>query len=301
MNMEQLRYFLSVARHRNFTGAAKEFYLTQPAITHQISALEQDLGVSLFQRTTRSVALTRAGELFLEDAKRMLDLEERARERMRQAQRAENLVLRVGYLNSPSRHFLPQILQEYRRRYPQVRVELSRRDAIGLQKGCEESAFDVAFSVLSDLQGLSQYHCRKLASDFYCLVCPKDHSCLENTMIHYGQLATEPFVCLSQSAGSYMYKQFRQLCRDHGFTPRVIAEYPAMEDVLFAVECGQGLAILPYHIRDYMHTNLAFLPLDGSNPVIDTGMVWLRGSESPAVQWFVELVNHYLVEQPELF
>ena len=83
MTMEQLHYFLSVARHRNFTEAAKEFYLTQPAITHQISALEQDLGIKLLHRTTRSVSLTRAGELFLEDAKRMLDLEERARERMR--------------------------------------------------------------------------------------------------------------------------------------------------------------------------------------------------------------------------
>lgn len=64
MNMEQLRYFLSVARHRNFTEAAKEFYLTQPAITHQISALEQDLGIKLLQRTTRSVSLTGPGSSF---------------------------------------------------------------------------------------------------------------------------------------------------------------------------------------------------------------------------------------------
>ena len=72
MHLEQLRYFLSVARHRNFTEAAREFYMTQPAITHQISALERELGAKLFLRTTRNVSLTRAGELFLEDAKRML-------------------------------------------------------------------------------------------------------------------------------------------------------------------------------------------------------------------------------------
>ena len=301
MHTDQLRYFLSVALHRNFTGAAKEFYVTQPAITHQISSLEQELGVKLFQRTTRSVSLTRAGELFLEDAKRMLDLEERARERVRQAERVENLELIVGYLNSPTRHFLPRILLKYRSRYPQVRVKLVRRDAVGLQEGCQNLEFDVALSVMSDVQGIQQYHCRKLASDHYCLVCPKDHPCLENAVIHYDRLATEPFVCLSQTGGSYMYKQFRQICKGYGFTPRIVAEYPAMEDVLFAVECGQALAILPYHIREYMYTDLAFLPLDGNNPVIDTAMAWRRQSDNPALGWFVELVNHYLVEEPELF
>ena len=66
MNTEQLRYFVSVARYRNFTETAREFYVTQPAVTHQISALEREVGARLFLRTTRNVSLTRAGELFLE-------------------------------------------------------------------------------------------------------------------------------------------------------------------------------------------------------------------------------------------
>ena len=84
MNTEQLRYFVSVARYRNFTETAREFYVTQPAVTHQISALEREVGARLFLRTTRNVSLTRAGELFLEDAKRILDQEERALGRLRQ-------------------------------------------------------------------------------------------------------------------------------------------------------------------------------------------------------------------------
>ena len=301
MHMEQLRYFLSVVRHRNFTEAAKEFYLTQPAITHQISALERDLGVKLLLRTTRSVSLTRAGELFLEDAKRMLDQEERARERVRQAEHTDAPMLEIGYLNSPSRHFLPQLMLDFRERFPQAQVKLYRRDADKLRKDCEKGAFDVAFSVLPDLQDNSQYHSRKLSSDYYCLVCPKGHPCAEASMVRYDLLATEPFACLSKRSGSYMYKQFRQICRGHGFTPRITSEYPAMEDVLFAVECGQALAILPYHIRNYMHTNLAFLPLDSSDISIDMGVAWRKESDSPAVRWFMELINHYLVEQPDLF
>lgn len=301
MNMEQLRYFLSVARHRNFTEAAKEFYLTQPAITHQISALEQDLGTKLLRRTTRSVSLTRAGELFLEDAKRMLDLEERARERMRQTEYSNNPVLEIGYLNSPTRHFLPQLVRRFHEQYPQVQVKLHRRDADGLRKECDQGIYDVAISVLQDLKDINGYHCRKICSDFYCLVCSRNHPCAEASRVHYDLLATEPFVCLSKNNGSYMYKQFRQICRQHGFSPRIVAEYPVMEDVIFAVECGQALTILPYHIRDYMHTDLAFLPLEAGNLSIDTGMAWRKDTESPAVQWFVELVHRALVEHPDLF
>ena len=102
MNTEQLRYFVSVARYRNFTETAREFYVTQPAVTHQISALEREVGARLFLRTTRNVSLTRAGELFLEDAKRILDQEERALGRLRQLESSGCWELRIGYLNSPA-------------------------------------------------------------------------------------------------------------------------------------------------------------------------------------------------------
>lgn len=300
MNMDQLRYFLSVARHRNFTGAAREFYLTQPAITHQISALERELNAQLFVRTTRSVALTRAGELFLEDAKRMLDQEERALERLRQLKGSDQPELKIGYLNSPCRHFLPQILAAYQEQYPQVRLKLVRKNAAGLQE-TDGGQFDLIFSVLSDLEQLGGYACRKLTSDRYCLVAPKTHPCLSNAEIDYGKLATEPFAALSKSAGGYMYGQMRQICRDLGFSPRIVAEYSALEDVVFSVECGQALAILPYHVREYMCTALAFVPLTGANLNIDIGVAWRRESDDPAVRWMLDLINHYLVEQPELF
>ena len=301
MNMDQLRCFLSVARHRNFTEAARELYLTQPAITHQISALEKEVGTQLFARTTRSVTLTQAGELFLEDAKRMLDQEERALERLRQLKDSERPELRIGYLNSPCRHFLPRILTAYQERYPQVRIKLIRKNAAGLQEIADAAPFDLIFSVLPDLEQLSGYACRKLTSDFYCLVSPKDHPCVSNAEIDFGKLATEPFAVLSKNAGGYMYGQIQRICRELGFSPRIAAEYSALEDVVFAVECGQALAILPYHVREYMCTDLAFVPLTGPNLNIDIGVAWRRNFDNPAVRWLLDLINHYLVEQPELF
>ena len=245
MNTEQLRYFVSVARYRNFTETAREFYVTQPAVTHQISALEREVSARLFLRTTRNVSLTRAGELFLEDAKRILDQEERALGRLRQLEASGCWELRIGYLNSPS---------------------------------------------------------RKLGADFYCLVCPREHPCLDNAVIDYAKLATEPFACLSHTGGAYMYKQFLQICRGLGFTPASVTEYPALEDVIFAVECGQAIAILPFRIREYMHTTgLAFVPLEGHGQTIELGVAWREPSDNPAVEWFMAMVNRWLLEHPELF
>ena len=98
-----------------------------------------------------------------------------------------------------------------------------------------------------------------------------------------------------------MYGQMQQIFRELGFSPRIVAEYSALEDVVFSVECGQALAILPYHVREYMCTDLAFVPLTGSNLNIDIGVAWRRESENPAVHWLLDLIQHYLVEQPELF
>lgn len=302
MNTEQLRYFVSVARYRNFTETAREFYVTQPAVTHQISALEREVGARLFLRTTRNVSLTRAGELFLEDAKRILNQEERALGRLRQLEASGCWELRIGYLNSPSRHFLPRLIAAYREAYPQVRVELIRRDATGIQAGIDAAAYDVSFSVLSDLKGMNGYACRKLGADFYCLVCPREHPCLDNAVIDYAKLATEPFACLSHTGGAYMYKQFLQICRGLGFTPASVTEYPALEDVIFAVECGQAIAILPFRIREYMHTTgLAFVPLEGHGQTIELGVAWREPSDNPAVEWFMAMVNRWLLEHPELF
>ena len=171
-----------------------------------------------------------------------------------------------------------------------------------IQAGIDAAAYDVSFSVLSDLKGMNGYACRKLGADFYCLVCPREHPCLDNAVIDYAKLATEPFACLSHTGGAYMYKQFLQICRGLGFTPASVTEYPALEDVIFAVECGQAIAILPFRIREYMHTTgLAFVPLEGHGQTIELGVAWREPSDNPAVEWFMAMVNRWLLEHPELF
>ena len=281
MNTEQLRYFVSVARYRNFTETAREFYVTQPAVTHQISALEREVGARLFLRTTRNVSLTRAGELFLEDAKRILDQEERALGRLRQLESSGCWELRIGYPVLPP--LFARLIAAYREAYPQVRVELIRRDATGIQAGIDAAAYDVSFSVLSDLKGMNGHPAASwgpTSTAWSAAGTP-----LPGQRRDRLRQAGHGALCLqSHTGGAYMYKQFLQICRGLGFTPASVTQYPALEDVIFAVECGQAIAILPFRIREYMHTTgLAFVPLEGHGQTIELGVAWREPSDNPAV------------------
>ncbi len=301
MNTDQLRYFLAVARHENFTEAAKEFYITQPAITHQIAALEKELGTPLFKRTTRSVSMTEAGKLFAEYARHILEQEEHARRNLQLLRESGTKKLRIGYLNAPSQHFLPTILADFKSQYPQVELELVRDHAGGLMQQAEQKPFDLLFSVYFDLKRLPGYTCQKLTTDYYCLVCPKDAPFLTEDNIDYKKLGNETFLFLSRDAGTYMYKQSIQILREMGISPHSIREYPQIKDVLFAVECRLGVSIMPRHVQAYLGGSLAFVPFSDSGQNIEFGVAWQEHNDNPALQWLLDLLNYYLGKQPDVF
>lgn len=296
MNTSQLKYFLSAAKTLSFSETAKEFYMTQPAISHQIVELEQELGTKLFARNSRGVQLTRAGELFLEDAKRFLDMTEVSKERLQALNASGNGKLSIGYLASPCKYFLPNVIHQFRQAYPQVDIELIRLDALSVITSIETEKLDIYFSLVEDLKHFKDYHIRKIHQDPYCLICRVDHPCLNNFKIDYTKLATEPFLMFDPEKSAYMTHQIHQVCRDLNFVPRIVQKYASMEEVLFAVESGLGITVLPYKVMEYYKTNLVYTPLDGSNIASSIGAAWKIDSENPAVNWFMAELNQYMIQ-----
>lgn len=146
MTTDQLKYFLSVAKHLNFTEAAREFYITQPAISHQISELEAELDVRLFNRTTRTVTLTKAGEIFLDDAKLFLSLHEKTQNKMSVLKAGSNLSLTIGYLSGPCKTFLPDLIHDYHHMHSQVDIKLYRFNTLDIQTSMQHGDCDIYFS-----------------------------------------------------------------------------------------------------------------------------------------------------------
>ncbi|MCD7980888.1 MAG: LysR family transcriptional regulator [Clostridiales bacterium] len=291
MTYEQLEFFVITAKHLNFSEAAKELYITQPAISHQISALERELGTRLFTRSTRRVRLTKSGELFLEDTKRMLSMMESARERIHLADDSSELALRIAYLLTPCQSFLPAFIRQFHNRYPQVNIILTRMDAHDISDALPQEKYDLFFSVSRDFDTQNEYASRTLFTDPLCLICADGHPCATASRIDFDKIASETFFLLDPGIGPFMTKQALQVCRAHNFQPHAIKYLNSMDEILFSAESGLGVTILPSKNQAFYPSSLVYLPLDGPHAQITVGVAWLQSSENPAVSWFLQLLD----------
>ena len=291
MNTEQLKYFIIRAKHLNFSAAAKELYVTQPAISHQIAALEKELNTKLFTRTTRHIQLTRSGELFLEDAKRILDMEDLSRQRIQLANTAVDTTLRIAYLLEPCRSFLPRLLQQFHRQYPHVKLQLTRMVGKMLRESVETGQYDLYFSMEKDLN-ISPLSYRRLFTDRYHLICSPNHPCAGTNKIDFDKLATETFFMMTPDAGPFITREAQQILRENKIMHSQIEYLPSMEEILFLVEAGVGISILPGKSQNFYQSSLVYIPLEGPHTTISFGTCWHPENNNPAIPWILELFNH---------
>jgi len=293
MNTEQLKYFLSIAKHKSFTGAARDFYMTQPAISHQIAELEKEVGIRLLNRTTRTVTLTRAGELFLEDAKKILSLQDETLHKFSILKTSGAVSLTIGYLSGPCKDFLPELIYRFRQIHPQTDVRLKRYNTLDIQTSMAKKECDIYFSLKEDLTKDKSYESRTLFNDPFCLVCRKDHPCMFGEHIDLDKIATEPFLIIDEIKAACTDKMIFEICRFLNFSPRITGRYATMEELLFATESGLGITILPYKMKNYLQTNLAYILLD--TPITSNISVAWQRNENPAIRWLLTLLNHELM------
>ncbi len=300
MDLIQLNYFIAVAKYRNFSAASREFFVSQPGISHRIKELEKELGTQLFIRNTRSVELTTAGEIFLEDAKRIVSIVEQSKYKLLQNS-GESMVLSIAHLASPSRNFLPEVINLFHQKYPHVKVNLIRADALQISTAARKQQYDIYCSMTLDLVSMSHLVCKNIQVDHYCLVTPDTHPAIARMPIDYSKLASEPFVVFNPEHAVVMHSQILQICRQLGFSPRITGTYNLYEDLLYAVEAGMGITILPYRTKNYINSNLAYTLLDVTNVSADLALAWNRETKNPAVMLFLDVFWNYMKECPDKF
>lgn len=300
MDLAQLYYFISVAKNRNFTATAAEFFVSQPCISHQIKTLEQELEVELFIRNTRSVELTVAGEIFLQDAKIIIEIMEQSKNKLKQ-NKGHTMSLSIAHLASPSHVFLPSIIKLFRTRYPNIKTKLYRQDAFQIAQSALAHKCDIYCSMSLDIMTIPSLVNKKIQADHYCLVTPKDHPAAARISIDYAKLASEPFIFFNPEHAVTMHQQIIQICNQLGFSPRIAGTYNVYEDLLYAVESGFGITILPYRTKNYMNNNLAYSLLDVSNISADLSLAWEQEVTNPAVPLFLDVFWEYMQEFPDQF
>lgn len=282
-----MRYVLAVAETASFTRAAEQCHVVQSALSHQVARLEKELGARLFERTSRRVRLTTAGEAFLPAARQALDAAERARAEVAAATGEIRGRLAVGSIPTVAAVDLPAALQEYRLRYPHVRISLRTGSSERLVEQVRDGLLDAAFLGVQPgfrPQGVQD---RELAHGEHVAVVAPGHPLAEEHEVGLDRLADEVFVDFAD--GSAARAQSDEAFAAAGLRREVAFEVSGVELMARMVRHGLGIALLPAAFAADLHDLRTVRVTNG--PVRVERLVWTRFTPSPAASAFLALLD----------
>lgn len=295
MNINQLRYFVAVAEQRSFTKAANQYYLSQTAVTQQVRALEDTLGVQLLDRNSRPVSLTPAGAVFLTEAKAILERMNTAVSRARDASTGLVGSVRIGYTKGYERSDLSNKLRAFHRDYPNILLTCFRCDTDMLAAGLLNGEYDIIFTWDStNIRQESQVELRLVERARLVVALYGSHPFARRTALRRSELKNETilFMTPSSTGASFGDDHFMQLYQQAGYLPNILLRSNDVESILMMVAAEEGISILPAYCTDKLTNadNLIFVPLIGEEETEDILAVWRKDAPSQALQHFLERV-----------
>ncbi|MEB3103605.1 LysR family transcriptional regulator [Ferviditalea candida] len=293
LDTRQLRYFITVAEHLSFTEAANKLFIAQSAVSQQIADLEEKVGVKLFIRSKRSVQLTPAGAVFLQEATKILNRAAEAIDKARQTESGVIGSLSIGFLATHVRSFLPDVIKRFRELYPKVELNLNHYPSKMLKEALESKEFDIGFTSPAGLHRIEGIQIQPILKDPYCIVTHKNHPLASQSSIKLSDLSDEPFIIHNRHdspIGSYDY--IVKLCESSGFIPRIVSQPRFVDTVLILVEAEIGIAVLPRSFKLMSDANLRFLEIETEeDKYFELVVAWKKMNVNPSIPIFLQVLS----------
>ncbi len=289
MELRQLRYFVAVAETGNISRAAKKIFLTQPALSRQIKALEEEIGQCLLERQAHSIRLTPAGEVLVGEARELLQRAEDLLAKVRVGGR--EMRLRVGYAPSLAAGILSAAVANFTQALPDVRVELFDLSTKEMLAGLDSDKVDVVVTVgqHSETRGLAWV---PLARVKWQLAVNRNHPMALRSKIAPVEIAEEPLLVYCQRDYPEYWEFVTNWFRGHRLRPRIAGEYDGIESLMAAVESGLGIALIATRTADRLpkHVRLKTLASAPHPICISAGFRASRATNKPLAA-FVEALR----------
>ena len=298
MELRHLRYFVAVAEELNFSRAAGRMYLSQPALSQQIRKLERELGVALFDRTKNHLALTEAGMVLLEGARKVLVMVEQTAREVREVGGAEVRHLRVGFPEYANHTPVADALQTFRRRYPYV--ELEEHETFTLQETLQQidklhrGTIDVGFMLRPEQDDVLELE--HVLDIELVAALPEEHPLAGRDEVYLEELSDERLILFSRTFHPRSYDYVVGCCREAGFEPKVVQRKEpqlysgATTYRMVAAGIGVGIVARPVVSR-YRPYDVVFKPLREPAPALELVAAWRRDDPSSNLQAFLEIVR----------
>lgn len=292
MELRHLRVFVAVAEELHFGRAAQRLHLSQPPVSLAIKELETELGLRLFERTSRRIELTADGEAVLFDARAVLARLEALRQHAQSASSGHRGSLSVGFISLATYSFLPNMLSRFCSDFPDVKFALHESTTDRMLSDLEAGALDLGCVFLTPQ--LPQTLNYRPTSRYQLLIAlHESHPLASWDPIPLEALREEQFLLFERHQGSMMFDTVVTTCMRHGFSPRIF-HATQQNTIISLISAGFGVALVPDCVQVLHREGVVFRSLRDEETHVETGVAWRRDNESITLAKFLD----YLPAEP---
>ena len=289
MDLKSIRYFVAAAEQLHFGRAAAKMNVMQPAVSHQIKHLEEELGLPLFERIGNAVALTEAGRQMLPECRKLLRLEESAVRIARHAGRGGDGILRFAFVDNAISGPLQPLLREFGARHPRVELSLESLDRHSQLAALEDRMIDVG--LMAEPVPEDRFLCQRFVAAPFVVALPRQHPLANRSSLRIADIEHEPFVMFPAASRSRTHEMIVAACIAAGFMPYIAEEADRTHTCLALVDAGVGVTLLPSWVASGGTNSVAFVPLADSTLTFALAFVWRRDAQSSALFRLLEVAQ----------
>ena len=285
MELRQIRSFLSIAETLHFGRTAELIHLSQPALSLQIKALEEEVGVRLFERNRRKTTLTAAGSAFRDEAARALSQLERAMRSARLAANGKLGLLRIGFISTVGSEIVPNIVRQFRELNPEVEFSLRAIPSADQVKMLESGLLDIGFFRLP-IGGHSALEVVTVHREPFVLVVPASHRLAKRKRVRLSEVADQDFVLYERTYAPGFHDLIFGMLRNAGIVPNISQTAAELSMLISLVSAHMGVAILPLSAVKHSVASVVACDIADRIPMSEIGMAVRKGTRAPVVESF---------------
>jgi DNA-binding transcriptional LysR family regulator len=289
MDFRRLQCFVALAEELHFNRAAKRLHMTQPAVSQNLRQLEADVKVQLVARTRRHVALTRAGETFLVEARRLLEQADTAVERARRMDRGETGQLHIGTTQSALFIVLPEILRRFKQRLPDVGVIVQEMNGAAQEQALLDG--DIQVGMLHPPLSDASLRCRIVARIKFDVALSAESPLAKKKELTLKDLARERFVLFPRQLAPGLYDEVISLCQRAGFSPQIVLETTPAQTIIAYVAAGFGTSFIASKYQQARRPGVVYRRIRGPGPEMLIGVAYQAESMSPSLRAFLDAAS----------
>jgi len=292
LEIRHLRYIVASARNGSFSAAAQEFHVRQPIVSKRVKEVEDELRVTLFDRSTAGARLTPAGEAFVVDARRIVEDIERLIERAKASGAGKLGRIVIGFYKSLSRGSLRTALHDFRQSYRDIDAEPFEAPYAELIAGLHSGKIDVAI-LLGDAGKCPSFNVIPLGAERLVVALPKCHRLADRPLVYWPELKGERFLISHQDPGPdirILLERHLAAPSDH---PEILTRHLSRESILSEVGSGEGVSLQCETATNLTDLGVVFRPVHDGNGATHLGYIacWKPGNPNPIVKTFVDTIK----------